>query len=734
MITKTIKLSHCADRYSIVIGRCGENEATTIAFDTSDFLKKFGAGRAELVHRVPGTAEIYPISLAENGDMVEWIVSNADTSKVGSGEAEIRWFVGSLLAKSAIIRTQILPSMTGAEGNAPDPVLNWIDGESEKIAQLIASIKYLDDENAIRTIIEAYLFENPQTDFVKVQQMIYEYVSPEFEKINGAFLSAFQKINEKADKSSVYTKTEVDQKVADTTPTDYAAVKTQVQKNTTDISSQSEEIAKISKELEDGDFGKIDDVKVNGQSIVTDKVAEIPKASSDNYGVIKTRASNGSSVNASTGVLTSTTRTAEQYETDVNSLFISKGTLENVKEGLVKSVGDSAYVPQPPDAPTVGKVLKIKSVNEDGTFVCEWADIPTATGNSLGLAMASNSGGIGASNGQFFIRSATNSEIDAKTNNQKPIVPSNLEYAVKSVCDKVYANKQEQSRLSDSLETKVEGGRVSQISNGVDIAQVYETVGCPEYVGNDDLSKYSLFGLTESGWYLFARINSRHGEFISVGFSVVGASGVITPSIGSDHVDIAVRFGVIAESQKVTINWGESTETFVFKATDLAIRNLDYRVTFYLYNIDDYCEWTYEITTDEKFVKDKGYYKLIDDEYVRQEVTIDEEIPVNTYYYHKSLVIKDFTRNMSYTLDTTVDCPVTIHLPEVGGDNYGAWFEVQMNFLQTYSVTIIPHEGQKVSANGVHSPKNGINIINILYHKPTNTWLPTVTNWKVSDT
>lgn len=278
MITKTIKLSHCADRYSIVIGRCGENEATTIAFDTSDFAKKFGAGRAELVHRIPGTAEIYPISLAENGDMVEWIVSNADTSKVGSGEAEIRWFVGSLLAKSAIIRTQILPSMTGAEGQAPDPVLNWIDGESEKIAQLIASIKYLDDENAIRTIIEAYLFENPQTDFVKVQQMIYEYVNPEFEKINGAFISAFQKIGEKADKSSVYTKdesnnifqpkgsyanqndtytkTEVDQKVADATPKDYATVKTQVQTNTDAISSHSEEIAKI-----------FDDVASNKESI-----------------------------------------------------------------------------------------------------------------------------------------------------------------------------------------------------------------------------------------------------------------------------------------------------------------------------------------------------------------------------------------------------------------------------------------------------------------------------------
>ena len=35
---------------------------------------------------------------------------------------------------------------------------------------------------------------------------------------------------------------------------------------------------------------------------------------------------------------------------------------------------DASKITKPSDAPQVGKVLKIKSVNEDGTFVCEWAD------------------------------------------------------------------------------------------------------------------------------------------------------------------------------------------------------------------------------------------------------------------------------------------------------------------------------------------------------------------------
>lgn len=275
-------------------------------------------------------------------------------------------------------------------------------------------------------------------------------------------------------------------------------------------------------------------------------------------------------------------------------------------------------------------------------------------------------------------------------------------------------------------------GRVVSTSDGIDVVHAYETAGYPVYVDDADLDKYSAYGIDKSGWYLFARINAKQGDAVSTGFYVDGAVGVIAPEDGSTYVDVAVRFGVIAESQKVTINWGNMAETFVFKATDLAIRNLDYRVTFYLYDIDDFCTWEYELTNDTTFVANKGYYKLQNGQYVRENVTTGASVPANTYYNHKSLTIKDFTRNMSYSLDTVVDCPITIHLPKADTENYGAWFEVQLNFLQAYSVTIIPDTGQKVSANGVHTPKVGINIINILYHKPTNTWLPTVTNWAVA--
>lgn len=53
----------------------------------------------------------------------------------------------------------------------------------------------------------------------------------------------------------------------------------------------------------------------------------------------------------------------------------------NKKVDDLETYANSSYrtlnenkISKPSDAPQVGKVLKVKSVNEDGTFVCEWAD------------------------------------------------------------------------------------------------------------------------------------------------------------------------------------------------------------------------------------------------------------------------------------------------------------------------------------------------------------------------
>ena len=95
-----------------------------------------------------------------------------------------------------------------------------------------------------------------------------------------------------------------------------------------------------------------------------------------------------------------------------------------------------------------------------------------------------------------------------------------------------------------------------------------ETVGIPVYVS--DVSEYAAYNLTEAGWYIFARIAAETGTTVTEETTVTGAAGAIL-TVGAAFVDVAVRFGVAAVSQTVTVDWGTVEETFVFKATDLAV-------------------------------------------------------------------------------------------------------------------------------------------------------------------
>ena len=208
-------------------------------------------------------------------------------------------------------------------------------------------------------------------------------------------------------------------------------------------------------------------------------------------------------------------------------------------------------------------------------------------------------------------------------------------------------------------------------------SNVIEAVGAPEYVDESKLGQYVEYGITDTGWYVFARLNAPEKASVTDDFDITGAAGYKDPAVGDTFVDVAVKFTVAAESQKVTVNWGTVQDSFIFKATDLAVRNMDYRVTFYQYDLAPYCTWTWAAATGN-FVANQSYYTKDGDVYTKAEVTVGAAIPANTYYIHTALTIEGFVRNISYMLEE-IDCPVTINLPATDA-GYGAWFEVQTYF------------------------------------------------------
>lgn len=270
--------------------------------------------------------------------------------------------------------------------------------------------------------------------------------------------------------------------------------------------------------------------------------------------------------------------------------------------------------------------------------------------------------------------------------------------AIKSQASNETAGK---SRVSSKDDTELAYGSIISV------------VGIPSYVS--DVSRFSDYGITDPGWYVFAKIEAAGDVRVTAETTIQGAEGHrATP--GANYVDVAIKFEVAAISRKISIEWGPYTDTFIFVANDLAIRNLDYRVTFYVYDADRFGTWTYALTTDTAFAAGKNYYTKEGDTYTLAEVTEGAEVPADTYYVHSKLTFSGMVRNVTYNFNQVIDCPVEFILPEVTDEEHGFWFEIHCLFDGQYSMTLVPPSADvKVATEHTQQEQKGINMINLLY-------------------
>ena len=210
--------------------------------------------------------------------------------------------------------------------------------------------------------------------------------------------------------AETYDRNTIDQKIADATPADYDQVKADVQ----NIKGVIPEQATEENQLADKEF--VNSSVANNTAYfvgVFNSVAELeayagPLTNND-YAFVVAKDEDGNTLykrykyNSSTKAwmfefdLNNSSFTAAQWaaiQSGITESLVTK--LDGIEEGAQKNLppyndepikeeisqikeGLSARIEKPTDAPIVGKVLKVKSVNEDGTFVCEWAE--TGGGN-----------------------------------------------------------------------------------------------------------------------------------------------------------------------------------------------------------------------------------------------------------------------------------------------------------------------------------------------------------------
>lgn len=131
------------------LGRQGENLATEVIFDLTEFITTFGTGTPQLLVKRPSDNYPYPVVLTVEDNRATWAVTDTDTAIYGHGQAELRWYVGEILAKSVVFLTYISKALVDPVAPPPPPPAgNWLEKVLETASEAVKAGQAIEDMTA----------------------------------------------------------------------------------------------------------------------------------------------------------------------------------------------------------------------------------------------------------------------------------------------------------------------------------------------------------------------------------------------------------------------------------------------------------------------------------------------------------------------------------------------------------------------------------------------------------
>ena len=127
------------DKVRINLGFQGENEHTQILFDCKKAFEEY-PGAVQSLAVVSPHGEKYPAVTTREGNYVSWLVSDVDTAYHGDGMLQLSFIQGEVVKKTYRARTHIHESIN-ADGNPPSGVENWIETANQTLAEIPQSIQ-----------------------------------------------------------------------------------------------------------------------------------------------------------------------------------------------------------------------------------------------------------------------------------------------------------------------------------------------------------------------------------------------------------------------------------------------------------------------------------------------------------------------------------------------------------------------------------------------------------------
>lgn len=265
---------------ALPLGRQGEKGVTTVAFDVHGWLEEFGAGTFVLLHKRNGDDAGYPVKTVLEDGKVLWTVDEADVFRPGTGVAQLIMMVDGKVAKSGLYKTSTSQALNETK-TAPEAWKAWVDSIFEAVGTY----------PRINTIGNWEVFDGGawKDTGVSAKGKVPVKGVDYFDGKDGH--TPVMTGSKEGKTNTVY---------ADGVPL---------------INVQDCE-------------GGVQDVQINGTSIVADGVASIPDADEGKRGVFRSSVFYGTSIY--NGILMPVYHDAQQYSTDPNNFFVGKGTLNNV--------------------------------------------------------------------------------------------------------------------------------------------------------------------------------------------------------------------------------------------------------------------------------------------------------------------------------------------------------------------------------------------------------------------
>ena len=125
------------------IGKVGENDYTRVMFDSKKLFEEYPSAIPSLAVVNP-SGTTYPAVVTRDGDFVYWDVSDADLTVQGNGELQLTFINDGVVAKTYIAKTRIDRSLV-PNGEAPDPITNWIDEANEALGTIEGAVQQAED-------------------------------------------------------------------------------------------------------------------------------------------------------------------------------------------------------------------------------------------------------------------------------------------------------------------------------------------------------------------------------------------------------------------------------------------------------------------------------------------------------------------------------------------------------------------------------------------------------------